>query len=389
MPKLGLDRKVLSDITNGNQEAIKALEQVFGGVNVLLPDQITTAINQASQAMAAVNQALGMLANVAEILDQLAYVPPTAPAVHNNTYYPAVAAGTLGQQNADSVDITGGTINGTSVGATSPSTGAFTILSAGAGAVGAPSFYLATDTTTGLYRIGANNWGLAISGAKLIDFATALVAVTGSVSATSQLISSVATGTAPLVVASTTKVANLNADLLDGTDWAAPGTIGGTTPASATFTTLNATDNITITKAAGVPKVQITAGTGTAAAYTQITNTGGSYFFGVESSTGSSFGAPAYAGVVFVPAARDLVLQVGATVRGKASATGFDVTGDTAISGKFGCNTKAAQASVASGGALAGYVAGANGLDTGANMSALHAMVVSIRAALVANGIMS
>lgn len=29
------------------------------------------------------------------------------------------------------------------------------------------------------------------------------------------------------------------------------------------------------------------------------------------------------------------------------------------------------------------------GLDSGANMSALHAMVVAIRAALVANGIMS
>ena len=46
----------------------------------------------------------------------------------------------------------------------------------------------------------------------------------------SQLISSVATGTPPLVVASTTRVANLNADKLDDADWTAPPTIGSTTP---------------------------------------------------------------------------------------------------------------------------------------------------------------
>lgn len=43
----------------------------------------------------------------------------------------------------------------------------------------------------------------------------------------------------------------------------------------------------------------------------------------------------------------------------------------------------------ASGGALAAYDTGANGLDTAENMSALHALVVAMRAALVANGIMS
>jgi hypothetical protein len=60
----------------------------------------------------------------------------------------------------------------------------------------------------------------------------------------------------------------------------------------------------------------------------------------------------------------------------------------TATAG-FGCNTKAAQTAYASGGALAAYGTGAYGFDSGANASALHAMVVSIRAALVANGIMS
>lgn len=84
-------------------------------------------------------------------------------------------------------DINGGTVDGTSVGASSASTGAFTTLSA-----------------------------------------------------TGQLTSTVADGTAPMVVTSTTKVANLNVDKLDGADWAAPAALGSTTPAAATVTTITA-----------------------------------------------------------------------------------------------------------------------------------------------------
>ena len=63
--------------------------------------------------------------------------------------------------------------------------------------------------------------------------------------------------------------------------------------------------------------------------------------------------------------------------------------GTATVTGAFGCNAAAAQTAYASGGALNAYVTGAFGLDSNANMSALHAMVVSIRAALVANGTMS
>jgi hypothetical protein len=65
------------------------------------------------------------------------------------------------------------------------------------------------------------------------------------------------------------------------------------------------------------------------------------------------------------------------------------VDGTGTITGAFGCNSKSAQTAYASGGALNAYTTGAFGLDSGANMAALHAMVVSIRAALVAVGIMS
>ena len=62
-----------------------------------------------------------------------------------------------------------------------------------------------------------------------------------AVSAT-QYTSTVATGTAPLVVSSTTNVANLNASSLGGATFAAPGAIGGTTASAITGTTITGTD---------------------------------------------------------------------------------------------------------------------------------------------------
>ena len=67
----------------------------------------------------------------------------------------------------------------------------------------------------------------------------------------------------------------------------------------------------------------------------------------------------------------------------------LDVTGALRCSTGFGCNGKTPQTAYASGGALAAYGTGAFGFDSDAHASALHALVVSIRAALVADGIMS
>jgi hypothetical protein len=64
-------------------------------------------------------------------------------------------------------------------------------------------------------------------------------AATGtSLSVTGQLTSTVSTGTAPLVVSSTTVVNNLNVSQLLGGTWAVPGTIGSTTPNTGAFTTV-------------------------------------------------------------------------------------------------------------------------------------------------------
>jgi hypothetical protein len=48
-----------------------------------------------------------------------------------------------------------------------------------------------------------------------------------------------------IAVTSTAKVANLNADKVDGGDWDAPGALGAVTPAAATVTTLTANSDVT------------------------------------------------------------------------------------------------------------------------------------------------
>ena len=58
--------------------------------------------------------------------------------------------------------------------------------------------------------------------------------------------STITTGTAPFVVASTTNVANLNASSLSGATFAAPGAIGSGTAGSGAFTTLSATGVATL-----------------------------------------------------------------------------------------------------------------------------------------------
>ncbi len=65
------------------------------------------------------------------------------------------------------------------------------------------------------------------------------LATMAAITASGQITSTVADGTAPLVITSTTKITNLNADKLDGGDWAAPGqTIGSTTPVDGSFNAL-------------------------------------------------------------------------------------------------------------------------------------------------------
>ena len=72
-----------------------------------------------------------------------------------------------------------------------------------------------------------------------------------TISATGQITSTVATGTAPFSIASTTVVPNLNVSQLLGGTWAIPGTIGSTTPNTGSFTTLTASGNLFVGVSSG------------------------------------------------------------------------------------------------------------------------------------------
>lgn len=112
--------------------------------------------------------------------------------------------------------------------------------------------------------------------------------------------STVATGTAPLIVASTTNVPNLNASSLNGATFAATGAIGSTTPSTGVFTTVRATTGINMGASgaticsATAPTISSGFGTGPS-----IVNQNGTCAFTVNVGTGGT----ASAGVIGLPAA--------------------------------------------------------------------------------------
>lgn len=85
------------------------------------------------------------------------------------------------------------------------------------GTVGSPGLFFASDIDNGIYRIGANNWGLVAGGVKVVDLAAGTV-------------------TFPLstVVAAAFTVAT-------------PGTVGGTTPSASVSVTTGTVTGTTIT----------------------------------------------------------------------------------------------------------------------------------------------
>jgi hypothetical protein len=80
---------------------------------------------------------------------------------------------------------------------------------------------------------------------------TAMTLSGAGVLSASRFTSTVATGTAPFTVTSTTNVANLNASSLNGATFASPGAIGSGTASTGVFTTLTATDSRDVVFAGG------------------------------------------------------------------------------------------------------------------------------------------
>jgi hypothetical protein len=104
----------------------------------------------------------------------------------------------------------------------------------GDGTVGAPNGFL-SDTDSGWYRIGANNLGIAVNGAKVLDVATTGLGITGALGLSGLLTSTVAAGSPVFAVTGTSDTPATTFGLLAGVEAsAAPSdfievTVGGNT----------------------------------------------------------------------------------------------------------------------------------------------------------------
>lgn len=138
------------------------------------------------------------------------------------------------------------------------------------GTVAKPTFGFIDDTDSGMYRIGADNIGLAVNGAKVVDIATTGVAVTGTLSSSGAL--TVTSGGLTITAGGLTVTAGnvaitagtltaSNGGSLTGT-WSNLGTvttvdinggtvdgavIGGSSAAAGSFTTLAASSTLGVT----------------------------------------------------------------------------------------------------------------------------------------------
>jgi hypothetical protein len=248
--RLNLTRDQLAAFLT-DQQQIRQFELLFSVVDEIQSIAGTDFEYQANTAAANANNALAQISVLAQdsavdiavlnakVQQALDAIPRLTQALELLILSPRDELGTIASQNASNVKITGGTISGISY-------GGFL-----AGTVAAPSLYWTTGTATGFYQIAPNNIGYSYNGIKLLDLSSELLAITGGISVTKQITSTLATGTAPMVVASTTNVANLNASSLNGATFAAPGAIGGGTAGSGAFTTVTASTSIKPLAAAG------------------------------------------------------------------------------------------------------------------------------------------
>ena len=115
-----------------------------------------------------------------------------------------------------------------------------------------------------------------------------------TLSATGQFTSTLAIGTAPFSVTSTTVVPNLNVSQLLGGTWAVPGTIGSTTPNSGAFTTLSASTSLTLSAITGstqclqVNTSGVVSGAGSACGGSGTVGTGNAYALANYGSSGGT-----------------------------------------------------------------------------------------------------
>lgn len=138
--RLNLTRDQLAAFLKDHQ-SIKQFELLFKTVGAIGENGFAEVGIAADNAASRSQQALDALNRIADALELLALAPafdfatseqftfPTVEHIDSDNLMPPIQVGTLGQQQAERVAITGGTIDGTTVGATTPAAGSFTDLS--------------------------------------------------------------------------------------------------------------------------------------------------------------------------------------------------------------------------------------------------------------------
>lgn len=125
--KLGLTREQLRKFLSDHQ-SIRAFEELQEQVLVDTPAESDSSTNIANDALALAGAAFSQLMELISDLEQVLSAPANVDDVEPEDISPAIQVGTIAAQNADEVEISGGTIDGTAIGATTPAAGTFTTL---------------------------------------------------------------------------------------------------------------------------------------------------------------------------------------------------------------------------------------------------------------------
>jgi hypothetical protein len=103
-----------------------------------------------------------------------------------NTFSPSTTISSS-QTNANNSDIADELTNSLALDGQSVMTGQ---VKAANGSASAPGYTFGSDLDTGFYRIGSNNIGAAVNGAKVLDIATTGLSITGKLTPSGQIVSS-------------------------------------------------------------------------------------------------------------------------------------------------------------------------------------------------------
>lgn len=107
--QLKLSREQLAAFLKDHQ-AIKQFEKLFSTVDEIAPDFVNEVSLSAGIAQTTANEALAQLKRIADAVELLALAPLTIHVTAEDDLSPVVQFGTLGQQQADRVSITGGEV---------------------------------------------------------------------------------------------------------------------------------------------------------------------------------------------------------------------------------------------------------------------------------------